>query len=225
MKRLLFLLSSGWLLASAAQAQVGVRAGGGLNGITKSPDESRSSTTAQRKMGYQVGIFYQIALGQHLSLVPEAGFSRECFSVDKSYDGGEANMRSAYDQSLSYLNLPVLLRASLGRFYLEAGPQASLLVGGRARGTQTILGGIVPGFYSAPIDAAATDSYHRFDAGPCVGAGLKLPAGLGLALRAYWGLTKLTDEQAHAAFGQSYPGYQRRQTLQASLTYQLHGAN
>ncbi len=221
MKRLLFLLSSCWLLASTAQAQLGIRAGGGLNTVTKNSDDGRNATAVQRKLGYQVGIFYQVPLSKHLSFVPEAGFSRERFSVDKSYYSGEATIYSAYTQSLSYLNLPVLLRASLGAFYLEAGPQASILVGGRATGTQTVSGGFIIGSYSTPIDAAATASYHRFDAGPCVGVGVQLPAGLGLGVRAYWGITKLTDEQAASQFGQSYPGFQRRQTLQASLTYQL----
>jgi hypothetical protein len=221
MIRLFFLLSSFWLLASTAQAQVGIRTGGGLTTITKSADDDRNVTTTQRKLGYQAGIFYQIPLGQYLSLVPEVAYSRERFSVDRTYYFGEGIASSSYSQSLSYLNLPVLLRASLGVFYLEAGPQASLLVGGRATGTQTISGGFVAGSYSRPIDVAATASYNRFDAGPCVGIGLKLPAGLGLGVRAYWGLTKLTKEQALVPFGQSYPEFQHRHTLQASLTYQL----
>ncbi|TVT43533.1 PorT family protein [Hymenobacter setariae] len=221
MKRLFFLLSSYWLLASTAQAQVGLRTGGGLTSIAKSSDDGRNVTTTQRKLGYQAGIFYQISLSQYLSLVPEIAFSREHFAVDNNYYFGEGDVFSSYIQSLSYLNLPILLRASLGAFYLEVGPQASLLVGGRATGTQTISGGFVAGSYSTPIDAAATTSYHRFDAGPCVGVGIKLPAGLGLGVRAYWGLTKLTKEQTSVPFGQSYIAFQHRQTLQASLTYQL----
>ena len=69
-------------------------------------------------------------------------------------------------------------------------------------------------------EAQATSSYHLFDAGPLRrGVGVKLPAGLGL--RAYWGLTKLTAAEDYAASSRLYTGFQHRQTLQASLTYQL----
>jgi hypothetical protein len=42
-----------------------------------------------------------------------------------------------------------------------------------------------------------------------------LPAGLGLGVRAYRGLVTLNQEQS------SYEGAFQRQSLQASLTYQL----
>jgi hypothetical protein len=221
MKRLIFCLASGLLLASSAQAQLGVRAGGGVSNFTKSAADLYGSIATNRKLGYQAGIFYQVPLSTHLSLVPEVQFSRERFSVTRRIDFFEGSLSSAYDQSLSYLNLPILLRASVGAFYLEAGPQVSWLLGGRATGTQTLYEAIGFDTSTYPVEAAATTSYHRFDAGPTVGVGVKLPAGLGLGLRAYWGLTKLTADEVYAGFGQTYRGFQHRHTLQASLTYQL----
>jgi hypothetical protein len=123
---------------------------------------------------------------------------------------------SHYNQSLSHLSLPLLLRATVGAFYLEAGPQVSLLVGGRTENIITSSSSINSQVFE---EAQATSSYHRFDAGPCVGVGVKLPASLGV--RAYWGLTKLTAAEDYAASSRLYTGFQHRQTLQASLTYQL----
>lgn len=224
MKRVLLFISSSLLLAGSAQAQIGVRAGGNTGVFTKSSPSYMEEVATHRQLGYQVGIFYQAQLSKHLSLVPEVQFSRERFSVKKNRPLYDSQFGSEYDQSLSYLTLPILLRGSLGAFYVEAGPQLSFLVGGRAEGTELLDGGFV--LHGSPaipvaIKEAATDSYHRFDAGPCVGVGVKLPAGLGIGVRAYWGLTKLTTDKGYSVYDQTYAGFQHRQTLQASFTYQL----
>jgi hypothetical protein len=180
-----------------------------------------------------VGVFYHVPLTKYLSLVPELQFSREHFDTQKTvpdpllplpptpseyppvdYVLGFTDYR--YHQALSYLNLPVLLRVSVGAFYVEAGPQLSLLVGGQVEGTGSFTRGGVYAF--APlVTPKATALYRRLDVGPVVGVGMRLPAGFGLGLRSYWGLTKPTKENAPDA----YASFQRRQTLQASLTYQL----
>lgn len=226
MKRALFLLSGSLLVASSAYAQLGVRAGGNTTIFTKGARISDGNPTTSRLPGYQVGLYYQVPLSKHLALIPEAQFSRERFSVDYTplsppgiiyYEGPP---RSEYDQSLSYLNLPVLLRVSVGAFYLEAGPQVSLLVGGHAKNISFANRPITNSIY---VDQAATSSYRRLDAGPCVGVGVKLPAGLGVGLRAYWGLLKLTADEDYSMVSRTYTGFQHRQSLQASVTYQLPG--
>ncbi|MGI4968845.1 MAG: hypothetical protein ACRYGH_07830, partial [Janthinobacterium lividum] len=80
MQRFLFLLGSGLLLSPLAHAQFGLRAGGTLTHLTaKNPNFSISQTTAttDNKLGYQLGVYYQIELGKRLSVVPEVQFSRE----------------------------------------------------------------------------------------------------------------------------------------------------
>ncbi len=184
--------------------------------------------TTSRLAGYQIGLYYQVPLSKHLAFVPEVQFSRERFYVNYTplaplgHVYFEGPPHSEYDQSLSYLNLPLLLRASIGAFYLEAGPQVGLLVGGRAesarhRNNNSSVNNTID------VDLAASSSYRRFDAGPCLGVGVKLPAGLGIGLRAYWGLTKLTADEDYSKASQTYIGFQHRQSLQASLTYQLPG--
>lgn len=118
--------------------------------------------------------------------------------------------------------MPVLLRLAVGPVHLEAGPQASVLMGGRGQGeSHYLVGGDASG--SAIIDQAATERYRRFDAGACVGVGVSLPAGLGLSVRAYQGFVAL-ERQSAAYKANPIPnpgGKQYRQTLQASITYQL----
>ena len=222
MNRFLLFLGSNLLVASLAHAQVGVRAGTNLLNLNSSPTDG-SSFSASSRFGYQAGIYYQQPLTKRLALVPEVQFSRERsqVAVDNYRNAGNYYL-SSYRLGLSYLNVPVLLRYTLGRVHIDAGPQASWLLGGQGTGQGSYLvGGDVRGDFT--INQAAADRFRRFHLGACVGIGVSLPAGLGLDVRAsqsftsvrrntYWQVSSaipLPDENIY------------RQTIQASLTYQL----
>ena len=206
----LLLLSSSLLLAGPAHAQFGLRAGGNLLRLA-----SDSLPTSSR-VGYQVGLFYQVPLTERWSLVPEVQFSRERVQATSL----EEVPRADYHLQFSYLSLPVMARLTLGQVYVEAGPQLSWLVGGRGEGSITARNTFV-----RQIDQATADRYRRFDAGPCLGVGVQLFAGLGLSVRAYQGLGSILrqDNVSYPDTAIPYAGRssQHRQTLQASLTYQL----
>jgi hypothetical protein len=225
MKQFLSFLTSSLLLAGTAHAQAGLRVGGTLAHLTTKGDVPAAyyiEASNSAKLGYQVGVFYQVPLGKFLSLVPEVQFSRERVHLtarDNNFVVPEYFGYTDSRLSMSYLTVPVVLRASFGPVYVEAGPQASLLLGGREVGTYATL------FFDRPmsmnsIDRPLPDELRRFDVGPCVGVGVKLPAGLGVSVRAYQGLVSLTPGEEP---GRAYPyqGSLRRQNLQAALTYQL----
>lgn len=207
----LLLLSGSLLLASPVRAQLGLRVGGNLLRIAS------DSLTTGRRVGYQVGLFYQVPLTKRLSLVPEVQLSRERVHV---HSGESSSVRTAYQLGFYYLNLPVLARLALGPVYLEAGPQLSWLVGGRGEGDITFAGTVV-----GRINQAVSERYRRFDAGPCLGIGVKLPANFGLSVRAYQGLGNMLRQDNYPYPDEAIPytgrSAQHRQTLQASLTYQL----
>lgn len=222
MKRFFLFLGSSLLAAGFAQAQVGVRAGTNLLNLkTSAADGARPS--ASGRLGYQAGIYYQQPLTTHLALVPEVQFSREQSQVtNDAYYNAENYSRSDYRLRLSYLNVPILLRYTLGKVHFDAGPQVTWLVGGRGTGQGSYLvGGDVGSSYV--IDQSATDRFPRRHFGACLGVGVSLPAGLGLDVRAYQGFTSIDyttyssgDRAAIPLVGDTY-----RQTLQASLTYQM----
>ena len=223
MTRFLLLLGSGLLAASAAQAQVSLRVGGTWLDFSKplAQRAGAASVKTSSQFGYQVGVAYLVPLSKRFSLVPEGQFSYERQQVTVGSNASPSiGSQSDYQLRLAYFNVPVLARLSLGPVYVEAGPQASLLVGGHGEGitrgyTQTSI-------YSIPIDQRATDRYKRFDAGFCLGVGATLPAGLGLSLRAYQGLVQVSPSYTYEATGIPYTANEEyRQTLQASLTYRL----
>jgi hypothetical protein len=222
MLRFLLLLGGGLLLSPLAHAQFGLRAGGTLTYLTtKDPDQSVSQTTATTndKLGYQLGVYYRVKLSQRFSVVPEVQFSHENagFHAFRS-DAADGGYQGDYALSLNYVNVPLLLRAKLGPVYVEAGPQISLLAGGSEKGTD-IYNGWAELIYQS-VDRNITSRYRRFDVGPCVGVGVDLPAGFGVSVRGFQGLISSARNPASDSFNY-YKGQVFRQTLQASLTYQL----
>lgn len=199
------------LLAGTAHAQVGVRVGGNLAGF-KNTTSNGFRTTTGSQLGFQAGIYYQVPLGKRLALVPEVQYSNERLNVSQTsaYISGD-QFNTALRGRYHYLNVPVLLRLTLGPVYIEAGPQASVLLGGRETGYSSISS--TSTFYL--IDRSVIDNrYQRFDVGPSAGVGVKLPGGLGLNVRAYQGLISVNGDGSGL-------GNFHRQTVQASLTFQL----
>lgn len=211
MKRF-FLLGSSLLLVSTSYAQIGLRAGGLLAGFASSTSNSFHTST-QNKLSYAAGLYYHQQLTKRLSIVPEVLYSKGRMTINRSNNTMLGGFKAAYKATFAYVDVPVLLRVGVGRaFYVEAGPQVGRLVGGHQSGT------VQNGTTTYEVNYKVTDSnagYRRFDAGPCLGVGFVLPAGLGLNVRAYQGLVSLTQDGA-ANIAHLY-----RQSLQAALTYQL----
>lgn len=222
MKRLLLVLGSSWLLTGTAHAQLGVRVGGNLARLTYTGPQQidNPAFSTKPRLGYQVGVFYEVPLTARFSVVPEVQFCRQ--SLDESVQNYGATYESfdgQYRLTRSQLVVPVLAKFKVGLFYVEAGPQLTYLVGGRQTGTEEFYGF---GRLSQQVDRPASERFRRFDIGPCVGVGLALPAGIGLSVRGYWGLRHANEEPGtYTPFPITYVGPLRQQTLQASLTYQL----
>jgi len=219
-------LASSLLLSGSVFAQAGLRVGGTWMDIAKYPFDAKkgaASTDTDSQFGYHLGVYYQVPLTKHLSLVPELQFSRERqHATVRNEITPSYGSVSDYQLRLSYLNLPLLARATFGPVYLEAGPQLSWLVGGHGDGTTQTYS--IDRTFPSTIDQAATERYHRFDAGLCLGLGATLPAGFGLSLRAYQGLRQVNREYMYnITFIPSSTSSEYRQFFQASLTYRLPG--
>jgi hypothetical protein len=154
-----------------------------------------------------------LPLSKRLSLVPKVQFSKERMTLTRfAPDFVDSGFQADYREQFSYLNVPVLLHYIVGPVYVEAGVQGGFLLGGHETGSVTYAG-FSGGTYS--VNCEVVGRYRRFDMGPSVGMGLKLPAGVGLNVRAYQSLASLThDVEANVA-------HLYRQSVQAALTFQL----
>lgn len=215
--RKIILAFSGLLLAGTAHAQLGVSAGPNFTALVAKTSNSHQHARVDGHVGYDAGIFYEQALGGRFSVVPELRFSRQYVDLTvEDFSSAIATGRVSFRLTLSSLTLPVLARATFGRFYVEAGPQASMILAAHEKGTESLS---APGTtFERPVDRDAKDFYQRFDAGLSAGLGLKLPAGFGLGLRAYGGFRSLPKERDN---GYNYDGKLRNLTVQALVSYRL----
>lgn len=217
---LISVIPAALLLSETAQAQIGIRAGANYTTLSAERHNNSSFGSADGRTGFQAGIFYEKRLSAHFSLVPEVQFSRQRLDFTAwNYDLTEG-YSSSYQTALSYLSVPVLLRATLGRFYLEAGPQVGLLLAAHEKGTLDKASPLSsyrgPDSYSR-FDGSATGQYRRTDAGLSAGVGMKLPAGFAVGLRAYAGLLSITRAQQPYR----YSGSLKNRVVQASVSYCL----
>lgn len=207
------------LLAGPAHAQFGLRAGANFATLATptSANESRRAS-ADGRLGYHAGVFYEHAFTRRWSIVPEIHYSHQRQRLEaEDYSIADGGYYGRYRLRLGYLNVPVLGRATFGnrhKVYVEAGPQLGILQGAFEEGTEAI--GTIVGSYEVEVNRPATDRYRRLDVSLCAGIGLKLPAGLGVGLRASTGLRSLT--QPYSNF-HNYGGRLRSQVVQAALSY------
>ena len=214
MKHLL-LLSAGLLLASAAHAQFGLRAGANNASLWESGEREARSAQTDGRVGYQVGVFYEQKLSEWFSVVPEVQFSRQRIHFDVTdYTPAATIGEATYQVGLSYLHVPVLLRVHLKRFYVEVGPQSSFLLGAHEEGVTQDSPFL--NARSTPFDRRAADRYQRYDLGLAAGFGVQLPAGFEVGLRTYSGLFSVTRGARS-----TYPGELNNVAVQANVAYQF----
>ena len=204
------------MLSGTALAQPGVLAGASFTTLAPGSGDGLHRATAKGQTGLQAGLFYQFQLSKQWAVVPVLQVSRQHIELmAETYGVADGGYLGIYRLGLTYLSVPVRVRATLGKFYLEAGPQVGLLLGARETGKE--YGSTIAGGYQREFDRPSTDRYRRFDAGATAGVGCQLPAGFGLAVQAYAGMLSIT----HVPQSTTYAGPLYNRVVQATVTYQL----
>jgi hypothetical protein len=171
------------LLASQAHAQFGIK--GGVNQAVLS---GRVGEDATYKTYFHAGIFYELKLIGPLSIQPEA-----LYSLQGSQLKGNTTITD-YKTQLNYIQVPILLKATLGPVYVEAGPQFGYLVSANEEGTVQVrnTSGNVA---FRDVNQSATDNYKRNEFALCAGVGLKLGSVVRVGGRFVAGLNDINDAQ------------------------------
>jgi hypothetical protein len=207
----------GLFAAGTAHAQLGIRVGANTSTVSAKTNEFQEVNTHNRT-GYQLGAFYEKKLTERWSVVPEVQFSNQRMNMHVAESGvADGGYDADYRLRLRYLNVPIVARATVGWFYLEAGPQVGFLINAKEKGTNNY--GSFLGSYSTTYNRYATDNYHRVDLGLVAGIGVKLPAGFGLGVRGYTGLLSIAKSEDTQY--SNFTGTLKNQVAQVSLTYQL----
>ncbi|MGI4738974.1 MAG: porin family protein [Janthinobacterium lividum] len=171
------------LLASQAHAQFGIK-----GGVNQAVLTGRVGEDATYKTYFHAGIFYEAKLIGPISIQPEL-----LYSLQGSQLKG-ATTTTNYTTRLNYIAVPILLKATLGPVYVEAGPQFGYLVSANEQGMVQVRGSSGNVLFNN-VDQASTDNYKRGDFALVAGVGLKLGSVVRVGGRFVAGLNDINDLQ------------------------------
>lgn len=171
------------LLGSQAHAQLGVK--GGVNQAVLS---GRVGEDATYKTYFHAGVFYEAKLIGPISIQPEL-----LYSLQGSQLKGNSTITD-YKTQLNYIQVPILVKATFGPLYVEAGPQFGYLVSANEQGTVQVrnTSGNVA---FRDVNQSSTDNYKRNEFALCAGVGVKLGSVVRVGGRFVAGLNDINDVQ------------------------------
>lgn len=181
----------------AQKASLGVRAGlsaAGMRGDAVSSfnsmiDFANGMITTQDRTGFFAGTYATVPLGNVISIEPALYFAQKGYALRGDLKlKGAAFLGANAEAKLNtqYVDLPVLLKASLGGFEVFAGPQISYLVNAGLHTTAGVLG---INLLNSKIDA--TNQFNRWDAALTGGIGYKFANGFNVMGSYDHGLSKV----------------------------------
>lgn len=205
MKKLLsifFLVSIFSTISSQAQFRLGPAVG--LNVATL----SGTDITVDPKIGWHAGLFFDVSLTKHLSIMPSVLYSTKGYKYDYisttsaepiDTSTGTATITATVDvnATLGYLDVPALLTWYSGEhkgFMIQVGPQLSYLITDNA--TVNTSATISQNGQSPQPTTPSTSNkleFHKTDLSLMGGIGYKLPALLMIYARASTGFGKVQD--------------------------------
>lgn len=163
-------------------SRVGIKGGVNLSNFYTSDIGSKNA-----KLGFNAGLFTELAVGEYFSIQPEVLLTTKGNSVTYGGDEGIADFVNAEGDvkfNLTYLEIPVLAKATIGEVLnLHIGPYASYLIGASTD---------VDGTFDTEITEIDRDRFNTWDYGLAVGIGADLEA-VTIGVRYDLGLAQVAD--------------------------------
>lgn len=151
---------------------------------------TNGAVTQEMKPGFYAGLYATLPLGPRFAIEPGIGYSEKGTVLTgriplEQFDFLNAKVTAT--GRLAYLDIPVLAKAYLtDGLYVYAGPQASVLLSGKARVQAGALG-----FNAFNTDFDVKDQLRTVDFGVVGGLGYQFQNGLGLSAGYDYGLSSL----------------------------------
>jgi len=165
MRKLVLTLSAIVAISAAANAQPRFGLKAGANFANLKASGDGVSMTFDSKVGLNAGAFVSLPLSGNISIQPEAVLSMEGAKVEDE------------KIELTYINVPVLFQYNTSGFAIETGPQLGLLMSAKAAGEDF------------------KDDMESINLSWAIGAGYRLPSGLGFNARYNLGLSNIAKTE------------------------------
>ncbi len=183
--------------------------GDAVNTFTDLADYTNGAVTKATKPGFYAGLYATLPLGPRFAIEPGIGYSEKGTVLTgriplQQFDFLNAKVTAT--GRLAYLDIPLLAKAYLtDGLYVYAGPQASVLLSGKARVQASALG-----FSAFKQDFDVKDQLRTVDFAAVGGLGYQFQNGLGLSAGYDYGLSSLDKNNRFDA---------QNRVIKASLNY------
>ena len=208
MKKLLLSFAVLVACATTTRAQdsdnsFGIKAGASLTSFVGKD----VSSSASYLFGFNGGLVANIKLSERLSVQPELLYSMK--GAKDKMTLGTTTLTGT--QRLHYIDVPILLKAKFGQVFVEAGPQAGVLVRANAKFDDG----------SSNSDVANKDAFNLVDFGYVAGLGYQSTSGPMVGVRYNGGFTNV--DQSNVVNGQSIQAKARNSAFQLYVGYMFGG--
>lgn len=158
--------------AQAQASRYGFKAGFSLTSFTGDDTEGTGS-----KAGWHAGIVGVAGINERVSVQGEFLYSQKGATVEgRDYTGTFKGT-----QTLHYVDVPLLVKVKFNQVFLEAGPQAGMLVGAKLKAESS----------SARLSGDNQSAFKDLDFGYALGVGTEFSNGVVLGLRYNGGLSNI----------------------------------
>lgn len=209
-----FLLAASIVLSTLAMAQTkpvfGVRAGvssasmqgDAVNSLKDLLDFTNGAITTGSHTGYFAGAYTSIPVTGNIAIEPAVYYTQKGYELrgELNIKGAEflgANARARLNSQ--YVDIPVVVKASMGGLQLFAGPQVSYLTKAELNTTAGALG-----FNFLNSNSDATQQFNRWDAGITGGIGYQFSNGLNITAAYDHGLSRADANKNMNAYNRSF---------------------
>lgn len=165
-------------------------------------DFTNGIVSVQPVTGYYAGGYVNIPVGNNLSVEPGLYYAAKGYQVTGNYSVKGIDILSAdatAKLTSSYIDIPVLLKASFNGLQVFAGPQVSYLTGASLKTTAGIAG-----FNLLNSKMDVSKQFNKWDIGFTGGVGYQFTNGIRITAAYDRGLSKVNAAQSLSAYNQGF---------------------
>ena len=181
----------------AGVTSAGIR-GDAIGNLDKLLDFTNGMVSKSNHTGFFVGINSAIPLGVNFSVEPGIYFTQKGQEIRGNLSGKVGDVIGASAKAVlqaNYIDVPVLLKATIGGLQVFAGPQVSYLTNADLKTSAGVLG---INLLNKTIDASSV--LNKWDAALTGGLGYQFSNGINISASYDYGLLKADANRNTAAF-------------------------
>lgn len=169
-----------------------------LNGLIDFADGYLSTG---KRTGFFTGTYVDLPIGKILTVEPGLNYTQKGYQLKGSVNVKGVDIlgiNAKAQLQMDYIEIPIVVKASVGGFNIFAGPQISYLVNADLRASAGALG-----FNILSTKIPATSQFKKWDAGLTGGIGYDLKNRVNISASYDYGLSKIDASENFTAYNRA----------------------